>query len=103
MARTSPSGKMSARVGNYRADIDTTGMDPEDKAFFTERNKEPAMPAAPSGSGIVNATRGALKKMGQGFGRLMGNRPTTSEEEAHYKSVGQQNYYNAKSKKDFQK
>lgn len=39
MARQSPSGQMNARVGNYRADVDTTGMDEEMKRTLQMGNK----------------------------------------------------------------
>ena len=41
MARQSPAAKAAARVqiGQHGAEVDTTGMDPEDKAFFSGEGK----------------------------------------------------------------
>ena len=101
MPRQSPAGKRSLRVGNYRADVDTTAMEPEMKGMFEEGEKSNIK--VPKGPGVLNQARGALKKMGQGFGRLVGNRPSTAEEEKQYKHTGQMAHYNAKIKKDYQK
>lgn len=38
-ARTSPGKAMEARVGNYRAPVDTVGMEPEIKSLFAEGDK----------------------------------------------------------------
>ena len=41
MARQSPAarGAMRAQIGQHGAEVDTTGMDPEDKAFFSGEGK----------------------------------------------------------------
>jgi hypothetical protein len=102
MARQSPAKKTAARVGQHATeDVDTTGFARDYPGVFD--SVPDTVATKPKGGGILNTARGALKKMGQGFGRMMGNRPDTPAEEEHYKNVGKQNYYNAKIKKDFQK
>lgn len=45
--KKAPAKPVSGRAGNYRAPVDTTGMDPEMKRTLTERRSGPFQKRAP--------------------------------------------------------
>ena len=48
-------GNPTVKVGNYAAQIDTTGMDPDDKAFFSDKIQPKKQP------GLMDIVKNALK------------------------------------------
>ncbi len=102
--RPSPVQKSTARevtIGKHTGMYDPAMVDSEMVKTLSDANNTYS-PWQGVGN-MVSQARAGVAHMGQAFGRLLGNRPTTPAEEEQYKQRGQKAFYDAKYQRSLEK